>query len=120
MAAQFAEILRRSVHARGDSSDALLSDAVKLQQEIPTDAEFTEFVTLVSRSKDLILRTMPHCDELCQAIDEVRESQFRRAQIESMQRELDQKTLDELKRQNDVLEAKLRDLVRRRLENRVR
>jgi len=120
MAAQFAEILRRSVHARGDSLDFLLNDAVKLSQEIPADAEFMEFVTLVSKSKDLILRAMPACDELCQAIDEVRESQFRRAQIESMQRELDQKTLSDLKLQNDVLEAKLRDLVKRRLENQAR
>jgi Ca-activated chloride channel family protein len=120
MAAQFAEILRRSVHARGDSLDGLLNDALKLQQEIPNDKDFTEFVMLVSKSKDLIVRTMPACDELCQAIDEVRENQYRRAQIESLQRELDQNTLAELRRQNDVLEARLRDLVRRRLENQVR
>lgn len=117
LAAQFAEILRRSIHARGDSLDDLLNESLKLQKEIPTDTDFSEFVQLVSKSKDLILRTMPACDELCQAIDSVRETYYRRAQLEQLQRDMDQKTVDELKRQNDELEARLRDIVRRRLES---
>lgn len=120
MAAQFAELLRRSVHARGDSLDDLLNEALKLQKEIPNDAEFNEFVLLIGKSKDLVLRSMPACDELCQAIDQVREFEYRRQQLASIQREMDQATLDALRRQNDELEARLRDLVRRRLENQVR
>ncbi|MBL8858623.1 MAG: von Willebrand factor type A domain-containing protein [Planctomycetes bacterium] len=120
LAAQFAEILRRSIHARGDSLDDLLNESLKLQKEIPGDTEFSEFVLLVSKSKDLILRSVPACDELCQAIDAVREHHYRRAQLERLQAEMDQKTIADLKRQNDELEAKLRDLVRRRLENKPR
>jgi len=120
LAAQFAEILRRSVHARGDSLDDLLNESLKLQKEIPDDADFREFVLLVSKSKDAILRTMPACDELCQAIDQVREFEYRRQQLASLQRDLDQATLDALRRQNDDLEVRLRDLVRRRLESQPR
>jgi Ca-activated chloride channel family protein len=116
IAAQFAEILRRSIHARGDSLDALLVEALRLQKEIPNDADFGELCLLISKSKDLILRTMPACDELCQAIDQVREASYRRAQLEQLQREMDAKTLEDLKRQNDILEARLRELVKRRLE----
>ncbi len=115
--AQFAEILRRSVHARGDSLDDLLNEAVRLQKEIPNDADFNELVLLISKSKDLILRTMPACDELCQAIDQVREASYRRAQLEQLQKEMDAKTLEELKHQNDLLEARLREIVKRRLES---
>ncbi len=117
IAAQFAEILRRSVHARGDSLDTLLGEALRLQKEIPNDADFNELCLLISKSKDLIVRTMPACDELCQAIDQVREASYRRAQLEQLQKEMDAQTIELLKKQNDELEARLRDLVKRRLEN---
>lgn len=116
IAAQFAEILRRSVHARGDSLDDLLVEALRLQKEIPNDADFNELCLLISKSKDLILRTMPVCDELCQAIDQVREANYRRAQLEQLQKKTDAKTLADLKKQNDDLEARLRELIKRRLE----
>ena len=117
LAAQFAEILRRSIHARGDSLDDLLNESLKLQKEIPNDKDFTEFVLLVSKAKDLILRTMPACDDLCQAIDAVRENQYRRAQLEQLQHEQDQKVLEELRRQNDEMESRLREVIRRHLES---
>jgi Ca-activated chloride channel homolog len=116
LAAQFAEILRRSIHARGDSLDDLLNESLKLQKEIPNDKDFTEFVLLVSKAKDLILRTMPACDDLCQAIDAVRENQYRHAQLEQLQHEQDAKVLEELRRQNDEMESRLRDVIRRHLE----
>jgi hypothetical protein len=105
------------VHARGDSLDALLGEALRLQKEIPGDADFTELVLLISKSKDLIVRTMPACDELCQAIDQVREANYRRVQLQQLQKEMDAQTLELLKKQNDELEARLRELVKRRLES---
>ena len=46
LVAQFAEFLRRSVHARGDSVDALVDEATKLEPEL-RDPDFTEFLGLV-------------------------------------------------------------------------
>jgi Ca-activated chloride channel family protein len=117
IAAQFAEILRRSVHARGDSLDALLAEALRLQKEIPGDKDFNELVLSISGCKDLIVRTLPACDELCQAIDQIRDAYYRRAQLAELRAEMDAQMLEDLRRQNEVLEARLRELIRRRLES---
>ena len=46
LVAQFAEILRRSTHADGDSFDTLITEMLKLEKEIK-DKDFTEFCLLV-------------------------------------------------------------------------
>jgi Ca-activated chloride channel family protein len=114
---QFAEFLRRSVHARGRSLDELLAEAHKLEAQLPQDAEFREFVALAERSKQLVLSNLPGCDELCQAIDAYRTWQFQCAQAERLSHERQQQIVEDLARQNRDMEEKIRELLRRRLEN---
>lgn len=112
---QFAEFLRRSIHARNDSFDTLLSDAKRLEAET-RDTEFSEFVTLLDQSKALILNGWPHKDELALAIDQIRENCVLRAQLERLATERDKDVLAELEKSNREMEARLREMLRRRLE----
>ena len=114
---QFAEFLRRSVHARGRSFDELLAEAHKLEAQLPQDTDFHEFVAMVELSKKLVLANLPNCDELCQAIDAYRTWQFQCAQAERLDRERQQQLVDELARQNREMEDRIRELLRRRLES---
>jgi Ca-activated chloride channel family protein len=114
---QFAEFLRRSVHARGRSIDDLLAEAHKLELQLPQDADFHEFVMLAERSKQLVLQNLPNCDELCQAIDAYRTWQFQCAQAERLSHERQQQIVDDLARRNREMEEQIRELLRRRLES---
>jgi Ca-activated chloride channel family protein len=114
---QFAEFLRRSVHARGRSIDELLAEAHKLEAQLPQDADFHEFVALAERSKQLVLSNLPNCDELCQAIDAYRTMQFNNAQYERLNHERQQQIVEDLARRNREMEEQIRELLRRRLEN---
>ncbi len=113
---QFAEFLRRSVHARGRTFDELLAEAHKLEAQLPQDADFHEFVALAERSKQLVLANLPNCDELCQAIDAYRTWQFQCAQAERLGHERQQQLVEELARQNREMEEHIRELLRRRIE----
>jgi Ca-activated chloride channel family protein len=117
--AQFAEFLRRSIHARGDSLDDLILEADKLLKET-SDPEVGELVVLLHKSKKLILDALPPCDDLCQAIDAVRRNEMLRAERELLARDLDSKTLTDLEKQNADLEQQIRDLLRRKIEQRAR
>jgi Ca-activated chloride channel family protein len=117
--AQFAEFLRRSVHARGDSLDALITDAEKLAKET-TDPELGELVVLMHKSKQLILNALPPCDDLCQTIDAVRRNELLRSEREMLAKELDGKLVTDLEKQNADLERQIRDLLRRKLEQKVK
>ncbi len=114
---QFAEFLRRSVNARGRSIDELLAEAHKLELQLPQDTDFHEFVALAERSKLLVLRNLPNCDELCQSIDAYRTWQFQCAQAERLSHERQQQIVEDLARQNRDMEEKIRELLRRRLES---
>jgi hypothetical protein len=116
LVAQFAEILRRSSHARGDSLDALLRDLEPLARD--GDADLRELFDLVRQSRELILRSLPACDELCLTIDEVRRWNLRQAELELLRVERDQEELEDLARRNAELEQRIRDLVRRKYEPR--
>jgi Ca-activated chloride channel family protein len=113
--AQFAEFLRRSSHARGRSFDDLIAEAQKLEKQ-GDDRDVAELVTLLEKSRSLILASLPQCDELCQTIDVIRKNQILRAEHDMLSLERDQKTLDELAKQNAELEARIRELLRRKLE----
>jgi Ca-activated chloride channel family protein len=116
LVAQFAEILRRSSHARGDSLDALLRDLEPLARD--GDADLRELFDLVRQSRELILRSLPACDELCLTIDEIRRWNLRQAELELLRVERDQEELEDLARRNAELEQRIRDLVRRKYEPR--
>lgn len=115
--AQFAEILRRSQHARGESLDDLIAEAAKLEREVQ-DPRFTELYALMQKSRALILASLPRCDEICQAVDVVRRNRILRAEHELLAQERDAKLVDELERQNRELEERIRELLRRKLEQR--
>jgi len=58
--AQFAELLRRSEHARQDSLDDLIAEAQRLEREHlagspGADDDFIEFIAMMERSKEVII-----------------------------------------------------------------
>jgi Ca-activated chloride channel family protein len=117
--AQFAEFLRRSTHARGRSLDDLMSEARKIDRR-GEDDDFSQLVTLLEKSRALILANLPACDELCQAVDVIRRNQILRAEHELLSTERDQKLIDELTRQNNELEQRIREYLRHQLEQRAK
>ncbi len=85
LVAQFAEFLRRSVHARTDSLDRLIAEAQKLDREM-RDPEFSEFVSMVQRSRELVLAEHRRRDWVDDCGDVLRHNRFLRQQIEDLQR----------------------------------
>jgi len=119
LVAQFAEILRRSVHARGDSLDELLRETVKLAEQ-DRDPDLVEFLTLLQTSRDLIVRQAPRYDDLSNCIDSIRRNRILRAQYEELRQTEKLAALQELERTNEELEQRIRDLIRAELEQRRR
>ncbi len=115
LVAQFAEILRRSRHARGDSLDALIADSRAIGALEQHD-DFDEFVGLLERSRQLILQQGPVRTDLSDCIDALRTNRVLRAQLEDLQREESQALLEEMAKTNASLEARIRDLVREELK----
>jgi Ca-activated chloride channel family protein len=113
--AQFAEILRRSVHARGDSLDELLAEATRLAPQLG-DPDFDEFVAMMQKSRALILQHAPRHDTLTTCIDSLRRNEILRAQYDELRQSQSQEVLAELERQNRELEARIEELIRGELE----
>jgi Ca-activated chloride channel family protein len=123
LVAQFAELLRRSVHARDDSLDELLAEARRLQAPVGSpeeDRDFDEFVDLVERSRELLLKSAVQEDDLTRCIDAVRRNRILRAQLEELRRAENEAVLAELERENERLEGRLRELLRTELERQYR
>jgi Ca-activated chloride channel family protein len=117
--AQFAEFLRRSVHARGDSLDDLIAETEKLERETH-DPEIGELVVLLHKSKELIRRALPDCDDLCRTIEAVRRNALLRCEHEMLAKEVDAKLGIDLEKQNAEFEKQIKELLRRKLEERVK
>lgn len=115
--AQFAEFLRRSIHARGESLDDLIAEADKLEKETH-DPETGELVLLLHKSKSLILAAMPKCDDLCEAMETLRRRELLRCEHAQLELGQDKQLLADLEKQNQDLEQRIRDLLRRRIETR--
>ncbi|MCP3919485.1 MAG: DUF3520 domain-containing protein [bacterium] len=115
LVAQFAEFLRRSTHARGDSYESLLHESATLASEL-SDKDFDEFVTLIKRAYTLNLPAPYFTNDLHRTIDEYRRFQYLRHQLGELERKLEDKELKELRKTNDQLENKLRELIRQDLE----
>ena len=81
---QFAEFLRRSVHARGDSVDRLLVEAERLEAEL-RDPEFREFVALVKRSRELVLAELRRRDWVDDCGDALLHHEFLRARCRELE-----------------------------------
>lgn len=119
LVAQFAEILRRSVHARADSLDELIAESAKLAPTLG-DPDFTEFLALLEKSRELVLRTLPRHDDLSMCIDALRRNRILNAQWEELRVSENRAVIDELERQNAQLEARIRELIRNEIRGEIR
>ncbi|MCK6447253.1 MAG: von Willebrand factor type A domain-containing protein [Planctomycetes bacterium] len=111
LVAQYAEFLRRSVHANGDSLDRLIEEAQKLARELH-DPEFDEFVALVVKSRELIVARLANVDPCDRRLDDLRRIECRRAELEYLSRTGE---LAELDARRAALEVELRGCLRQRL-----
>ena len=81
--AQFAELLRRSEHARSDSLDVLIAESERLEREHlagrpGTDDDFIEFIALMKRSREVILAALEaKRAPLDDCVHELRERRYR-------------------------------------------
>ncbi|MBI5434987.1 MAG: von Willebrand factor type A domain-containing protein [Planctomycetes bacterium] len=108
---QFAEFLRRSAHANGDSLDRLIEESRKLARELK-DPEFDEFVALVAKSRDLIVARLAAADPCDTRLDELRRIECLRAELELLCREGEFAAVEA---RRGELERELRDCLRQRL-----
>jgi len=110
---QFAEFLRRSVHARNDSLDRLIAESQALAGRLH-DAEFDEFVSMVQRSRELVLAELRRRDWFDDCSDLMRHNRFLCEQLGELRHRIG----DE--RRAEELEAQMRDVERRLEEIRLR
>jgi hypothetical protein len=82
LVAQFAEVLRQSVHARGDSFATLLRESQRLAQALG-DPDFDQFVALAARANPLLdARAQEETPSVQVKLDELSRLQFELAQRE--------------------------------------
>jgi Ca-activated chloride channel family protein len=108
LVAQFAEVLRSSVHAREDSLALLLERSFELEREAK-DPDFTELVELMRATRDHL---RSHCerDEWTRTVDSYRFNAWRRAECEDEGREETPGEMERLQRERQELELRLREL----------
>ena len=118
LVAQFAEFLRRSRHARTDSINNLVVESKRLGLELQ-DADFDEFVALLTRSAEQIRSTLVSPNDLAMTVDALRENHILRARYDALielesnkEAPNDRDLLDRLDAQNRELEDRIRELVR--------
>ncbi|PCH83025.1 MAG: hypothetical protein COB96_01240 [Planctomycetota bacterium] len=110
---QFAEFLRRSYWARGDSFRQLLDDARSLVAERPENSQVRELHGMIKRTQTLVRHFLQPDDELSILIEESRRLRLLEAEI-GMQTEITSELhakLDELKQRNQKLEEEIRRLL---------
>jgi Ca-activated chloride channel family protein len=113
--AQFAEFLRRSVHARGDDYRRLQDEARSLARELGDDAQVRELRDLVDRAESLVRRLWPD-DELALLVDEARRAHLLEAELECVRDRTEnvEELLKEVRLQNEALESRLLELLQPR------
>ncbi|KAA3614399.1 MAG: DUF3520 domain-containing protein [Planctomycetota bacterium] len=110
--AQFAEVLRRSYWARGDTYERLQEEVGRLVRDLPSDARVRELRDMVERARGLIA-ALPPQDELAQLLDEARRMRLQQARLEEQEPQGGdlQELLEQVRRQNQELEAKLEEIL---------
>ncbi|MSR45462.1 MAG: DUF3520 domain-containing protein [Planctomycetes bacterium] len=109
--AEFAELLRQSVHARDGSFGAIERLAEPLVAELAGDADVPEFVALVKQAARLP-DLLPRRTELTRCVDELKkvrvwQSEWR--QVDPPQQQTNSELMNQLEEQNKKLEQALRD-----------
>lgn len=112
--AQFAELLRRSVHAREISFDEVIAEGTRLAAQA-RDPELAELVGLMERSRQLVLATRATYGEFERCLDLYRLNCILRVELEVLGHDARDARIVELERRNAELERLLADLLRRRL-----
>jgi Ca-activated chloride channel family protein len=116
LAAQFAEFLRRSVHARGDSLDQLIADLQKLAGE-RNEQEVSELADMVVKSRGLLQAEFARRGDLDRAVYELRTSCWERTRLEALHRESDRDLLHRMDEQVASLEGTVRTLLENRFKD---
>ncbi len=109
--AEFAELLRQSVHARDGSFGAVERLAEPLVAELPGDADVAEFVALVKQAARLP-DLLPRRTELTRCVDEIKKVRCWQRELEQSdppQRQANSALMQQLEEQNRKLEQALRD-----------
>lgn len=110
---QFAEFLRRSVHARHDSLDRLIGESEALANTM-RDAEFGEFVSMVKKSRELVLAELRRRDWLDDCSDLIRHNRFLREQVDELRLRLGEvRRSEELELESRRLRERIEELQRR-------
>lgn len=107
LVAQFAEFLRRSVHARRDSLERLIDEARRLSREFK-DKDFDEFVDMTVRAKDLIQAELARRDWLDECGYLLRHRHYLHCQFDDLRKRFPQRFEDP--RYAAELEQQLRDM----------
>jgi len=113
LVAQFAEVLRRSYHARADSYGELLAAAERLERELE-DPELGELVALMHRADRLVREHVAYAHDFERAVDTARANAWLRARVEALHGAEDAELLRSLERENARLEGAVRALLERR------
>jgi Ca-activated chloride channel homolog len=114
--AEFAEILRQSVHARDGSFGAILRLAEPLVDELKGDADVPEFVALVQQAARLP-DLLPPRNELVRCVDELKRARCLREEARDEKRDENDELMRKLEEQNRQLEKELRDALDRTLRH---
>ncbi len=115
LVAQFAEFLRRSVHARGDSFDQFLGEVARLEQEVRTP-QVAEFAQLVRQSDRIVRAEIGRYAALQRCYDDLRHHTYLYAQVDELKLQINDTRRQELERERQRLELELRDLMRKRCQ----
>jgi Ca-activated chloride channel family protein len=112
--AQFAELLRRSEHARNDTLEDLIAEAQRLEREylagtLGADDDFVEFLALLERSREVILKKIHKPTPLEDCVRQLMERRYRHHSCIILQEEAE--AIGRLKAEISVLEAKVREIV---------
>jgi len=100
---------------------ARITSAIRTFLEKEThDPEVGELVVLLHKSKELIRRALPDCDDLGRTIEAVRRNALLRCEHEMLAKEIDGKLAVDLEKQNAEFEKQIKELLRRKLEERVK
>ncbi|MEO0481339.1 MAG: von Willebrand factor type A domain-containing protein [Planctomycetota bacterium] len=114
--AQFAEVLRRSTHARGDSWEQLVRETSRIVTlpEFFKDPDTAELVTMLEAADRLGLDEDVQWTALAEATNEYRRHHYLRHQLVCMAEDVSEAEIAELAEQNDRLEERIRRLLQGR------
>ena len=111
--AQYAEVLRRSVHSRTDSYTQLMEEADRLAKELSAEPEVVELRDMIRRTRDLARWTAPE-DRISMLVEEARRQRLLEAELAMAANEVDvEELLEQVRQQNQVLEGQLQEILQR-------